>query len=172
MSEADAPADAAAEAAAPDQQQPLFNIEKMYVKDLSLESPNAPSIFLERENPNIDLQLYTQSSRMEDGLFEVVVTVTVTAKLPEKDKVMFLIEAKQAGIFHVRNLPPEELEPILAIICPNILYPYLREVVSNMAIHAGFAPVFLNPINFEAVYQQQKQQKLQEQEQAAAPTQH
>jgi len=79
---------------------------------------------------------------VNEGLFEVTVTVTVTAKLPEKDKVMFLIEAKQAGIFQVRNMPPEELEPVLAIICPNILYPYLREVVSNMAIHAGFAPCF------------------------------
>ena len=160
----------AAAAAASEQQQPLFNIEKLYVKDLSLESPNAPSIFLERENPNIELQLQTQSTPVEKGLYEVTVTVTVTAKLPEKDKVMFLIEAKQAGIFQVRNMPPEELEPVLAIICPNILYPYLREVVSNMAIHAGFAPVFLNPINFEVLYQQQKQQLAQAQ--AATTTQH
>ena len=160
----------AAAAAASEQQQPLFNIEKLYVKDLSLESPNAPSIFLERESPNIELQLQTQSTPVEKGLYEVTVTVTVTAKLPEKDKVMFLIEAKQAGIFQVRNMPPEELEPVLAIICPNILYPYLREVVSNMAIHAGFAPVFLNPINFEVLYQQQKQQLAQAQ--AATTTQH
>jgi len=158
------------EAAASEQQQPLFNIEKLYVKDLSLESPNAPSIFLERENPKIDLQLHTQSTPMEDGLFEVTVTVTVTAKLPEKDKVMFLIEAKQAGIFQVRNMPPDELESVLAIICPNILYPYLREVVSNMAIHAGFAPVFLTPINFEVLYQQLKQQQAQAQ--AETSTQH
>ena len=157
------------EVAASEQKQPLFNIEKLYVKDLSLESPNSPSIFLERENPNIDLQLNTQSHLMEEGLYEVTVTVTVTAKLPEKDKVMFLIEAKQAGIFQVRNLPPEELESVLAIICPNILYPYLREVVSNMAIHAGFTPVLLNPINFEALYQQQKQQAQAE---AGTNTQH
>ncbi|RFC37058.1 MAG: protein translocase subunit secB [Candidatus Nitrotoga sp. SPKER] len=156
------------EAAASEQQQPLFNIEKLYVKDLSLESPNAPSIFLERENPKIDLQLNTQSHFMEEGLYEVTVTVTVTAKLPEKDKVMFLIEAKQAGIFQVRNFPSDELESVLAIVCPNILYPYLREVVSNMAIHAGFTPVLLNPINFEALYHQQKQQLAQ----AATNTQH
>ena len=165
----------AAAAPASEQQQPLFNIEKLYVKDLSLESPNAPSIFLERENPKIDLQLHTQSTLVEEGLYEVTVTVTVTAKLPEKDKVMFLIEAKQAGIFQVRNMPPEEVEPVLAIICPNILYPYLREVVSNMAIHAGFTPVLLNPINFEALYQQQKQQQQQQaqaQAQAATTTQH
>ncbi|MGB4924146.1 MAG: protein-export chaperone SecB [Candidatus Nitrotoga sp.] len=166
MSEASAPAAASAS----EQQQPLFNIEKLYVKDLSLESPNAPSIFLERENPKIDLQLNTQSHFMEEGLYEVTVTVTVTAKLSEKDKVMFLIEAKQAGIFQVRTLPPEELESVLAIVCPNILYPYLREVVSNMAIHAGFAPVFLSPINFEVLYHQQKQQQAQAQ--AATNTQH
>jgi preprotein translocase subunit SecB len=158
------------EEVASEQQQPLFNIEKLYVKDLSLESPNAPTIFLERENPKIELQLNTQSTPMEEGLYEVTVTVTVTAKLAEKDKVMFLIEAKQAGIFQVRNMPPEEVEPVLAIVCPNILYPYLREVVSNMAIHAGFAPVFLNPINFEVLYQQQKQQQAQAQ--AATTTQH
>jgi preprotein translocase subunit SecB len=138
--------------------QPIFNIEKLYVKDMSLEVPNAPAIFLERENPQIDLQLNTQAAPVEEGVFEVVVTVTVTAKLQEKDKVLFLIEAKQAGIFQIRNLPVEEMETVLAVVCPNILYPYLREVVSDMAVRAGFAPVLLNPINFEAIYLQQKQQ--------------
>ena len=138
--------------------QPVFNIEKLYVKDMSLEVPNAPAIFLERENPQIDLQLNTQAAPLEDGVFDVTVTVTVTAKLQEKDKVLFLIEAKQAGVFQIRNLPAEEMETVLAVVCPNILYPYLREVVSDMAIRAGFAPVLLNPINFEAIYLQQKQQ--------------
>jgi preprotein translocase subunit SecB len=145
------------EAAQPNPQ-PIFNIEKLYVKDMSLEVPNAPAIFLERENPQIDLQLNTQAAPVEEGVFEVVVTVTVTAKLQEKDKVLFLIEAKQAGIFQIRNLPAEEMETVLAVVCPNILYPYLREVVSDMAVRAGFAPVLLNPINFEAIYLQQKQQ--------------
>ncbi|HEX7455762.1 MAG TPA: protein-export chaperone SecB [Gallionella sp.] len=138
--------------------QPIFNIEKLYVKDLSLEIPNAPGIFLERENPQIDLQLQTQATPLDEGVFDVTVTVTVTAKLPEKDKVMFLIEAKQAGIFQIRNLPPEDMETVLAVACPNILYPYLREVVSDVAVRGGFAPVLLNPINFEGIYQQQKQQ--------------
>lgn len=138
--------------------QPVFNIEKLYVKDLSLEVPNAPAIFLERENPQIDLQLNTQAAPVEEGVFEVMVTVTVTAKLQAKDKVLFLIEAKQAGIFQIRNLPAEEMETVLAVVCPNILYPYLREVVSDVAVRAGFAPVLLNPINFEAIYLQQKQQ--------------
>jgi preprotein translocase subunit SecB len=141
--------------------QPIFNIEKLYVKDLSLEIPNAPAIFLERENPQIDLQLQTNAASLEDGVFDVTVTVTVTAKLPEKDKVLFLIEAKQAGIFQIRNIPAEEMETVLAAVCPNILYPYLREVVSDVSVRAGFAPVMLNPVNFEAIYQQQKQQQTQ-----------
>jgi preprotein translocase subunit SecB len=141
--------------------QPIFNIEKLYVKDLSLEVPNAPAVFLERESPQIDLQLNTQAAALEEGVFEVVVTVTVTAKLAEKDKIMFLIEAKQAGIFQIRNVPAEEMEVILAAVCPNILYPYLREVVSDVSVRAGFAPVMLSPVNFEAIYQQQKQQQGQ-----------
>ena len=139
-------------------QQAIFNIEKLYVKDLSLEIPHAPSIFLERETQQIDLQLNTGAMPVEDGVFEVTVTVTVTAKLAEKDKVMFLVEAKQAGIFQVRNIPQDEIEPVLAVVCPNILYPYLREVVSDVVIRAGFAPVMLSPINFDALYQQKKQQ--------------
>jgi preprotein translocase subunit SecB len=149
--------DAAQENAQPNTQ-PVFNIEKLYVKDMSLEVPNAPGVFLERENPQIDLQLRSQAEAIEEGVFDVTVTVTVTAKLPAKDKVLFLIEAKQSGIFQIRNLPAEEMETVLAVVCPNILYPYLREVVSDMAVRAGFAPVVLNPINFEAIYLQQKQQ--------------
>lgn len=141
-------------------QQPMFNIEKLYVKDLSLEIPHAPGVFLEREQPQIELQLNTQSASIGEGVFEVTITVTVTAKLAEKNQVMFLIEAKQAGVFQLRNLPPEEQETVLGIVCPNILYPYLREVVSDVAVRAGFAPVLLNPINFEALYQQQKQQQV------------
>jgi preprotein translocase subunit SecB len=144
--------------AAEQAQQAIFNIEKLYVKDLSLEIPHAPAIFLERENPQIDLQLHTAATPVEEGVFEVTVTVTVTAKLQEKDKVLFLVEAKQAGIFQVRNIPQSEMEQVLAIMCPNILYPYLREVVSDVVVRAGFAPVLLSPINFEVLYQQQKQQ--------------
>ena len=149
------------EAVTSEQQPPQFSMEKLYVKDLSLESPNAPAIFLEREVPHIDLQLQTQHSPVEDGIFEVTLTATVTAKLQEKNKVMFLIEATQAGIFQVRNIKSEELEPILETVCPNILYPYLREVVSSMSVKAGFTPILLNPINFEAVYQQKKQRQAQ-----------
>lgn len=146
------------EAASPEQAQPTFSIEKLYVKDLSLEVPHAPSIYLERENPQIDLQLHTEHSAIDEGIYEVTITVTLTAKLAEKDKIMFLIEAQQAGIFHVSNIPALELESVLGVVCPNILYPYIREVVTDASVRAGFAPVLLNPINFEALYQQQKAQ--------------
>jgi preprotein translocase subunit SecB len=136
--------------------QPQFSMEKIYVKDLSLEIPHAPKIFLERTNPQIDVQLHTQSGSLEEGVHEVVVMTTVTAKIEEK--VMFLIEAKQAGIFRMSNVSAEELEQVLAVMCPNILFPYLREVVSDLAVRGGFAPVLMNPINFDVIYQQQKRQ--------------
>jgi preprotein translocase subunit SecB len=96
---------------------------------------------------------------VDEGVYEVSVTATVTAKIG--DKVMFLIEAKEAGIFTLRNLPEEEMEAVLAVMCPNILFPYLREVVSDISVRAGFAPVMLNPINFDALYHQQKQQQAE-----------
>ncbi|MGC2166599.1 MAG: protein-export chaperone SecB [Gallionella sp.] len=142
--------------AAQDSKQPEFGMEKIYVKDLSLEIPHAPQIFLDRTSPQIDVQLHTQANSIEESLYEVLVVTTVTAKLEEK--VMFLIEAKQAGIFRLRNIPTQEVEQVLAVMCPNILFPYLREVVSDIAVRAGFAPVLLNPINFEMIYQQHKRQ--------------
>ena len=131
-------------------------MEKIYVKDISLEIPHAPKIFLERDNPKIDVQLHTQADSLETDLFEVVVSATVTARTGEK--VMFLIEVKQAGVFRVHNVPGTEMEQILAVMCPNILFLYLREVVSDVSVRAGFASVLLNPINFDGLYQQQKLQ--------------
>lgn len=141
--------------AAQENTQPVFNMEKIYVKDLSLEIPHAPQIFLERENPQIDIQLLPQATSIEEGVFEVVITATVTSKIGEK--VMFLVEVKQAGIFRILNLPSGDMEAILAVMCPNILFPYLRETVSSLTVRAGFPPVLLNPINFDALYQQRKQ---------------
>ncbi len=142
----------------PQQQQPVFVIEKIYVKDLSLEIPNAPKIFLEREAPEINLQLASSDSVIEGEIHEVIVTATVTARLKEKDKVMFLVEAQQAGIFRIQNVPGNEIEPVLNVLCPNILFPYLRETVSDTVTRAGFPPVILNPVDFGAIYHQKKQQ--------------
>lgn len=138
-------------------QRPIFTIEKVYVRDMSLEIPNAPQIFLEREAPQIDVQMQTRGGQIaEDGMYESVLTVTITSRIG--DKVMFLVEVQQAGIFRIRNIPQSDIEPVLGIGCPNILFPYLREAVSTVVSHAGFPPVMLNPVNFETLYYQGKQQ--------------
>lgn len=132
--------------------QPTFNIEKTYVRDLSLEVPNAPHIFMEGDAPEVEVQLMTQATPVGEGLFESVVGVTVTAKTG--DKTVFLVEVKQAGIFRIENIPEQDLDPILGVACPNILFPFVREVVADAVNRAGFPPVLLAPVNFEAVYQQ------------------
>ena len=146
--------------------QAVYSIEKLYVKDLSLEVPNAPQIFLEREAPQVDVQLHHTSTRVDEGVYQTELTVTVTAKVG--DKTMFLVEANQAGIFAIRNIPDADMTPILAIANPNILYPYAREVISDAVTRAGFPPVLLNPVNFEALYQAQLNQEAQNAA-AAAP---
>ncbi len=143
------------------QNQPVFSIEKLYVKDISLEIPNAPQVFLEREAPQVDIQLHHESARVDEGVYQTVLTVTVTAKA--KEKTLFLVEVGQAGIFTLRHIPEADLEPILGIACPNILYPYVREVVSDLVSRAGFPPVILTPVNFEALYQAQKQAQAEQQ---------
>ena len=142
-------------------EQPVFGIEKLYVKDISVEVPNAPEIFLEREAPQVEIQLNSAGRGLGDGAYEVLLTVTVTAKLGEKT--VFLVEVGQAGIFRVLNVPNEQIEPLIAVACPNILFPYARETVSDAVTRAGFAPVVLQPVNFEAMYMQRLQ------EQAPAP---
>ena len=138
--------------------QPVFSIEKLYVKDLSLEVPNAPQIYLEREAPQINVQLRTEGNGIDEGVFEVTLTVTVTAQLPE-DKTVFLVEVAQCGIFQIRNVPQEDLEPIMMIGCANILFPYAREAVSDAITRAGFQPILLAPVNFEALYQARQEQQ-------------
>ncbi|MBM3392409.1 MAG: protein-export chaperone SecB [Betaproteobacteria bacterium] len=142
-------------------EQPVFSIEKIYVKDLSLEVPNAPQIFLEREQPAVEIGLQSEASGLGDGVFEVVLTVTVTAR--QGEKTVFLVEASQAGIFQIRNVPDGELEPVMAIACPNILFPYVRETVSDTVNRAGFQPVLLAPVNFETIYRQRMEQQAQQQ---------
>lgn len=143
-------------------EQPVFGIEKLYVKDLSVEVPHAPEIFLEREAPQIEIQLGTSGRAIGEGVYEVVLTVTVTAKMQEK--AVFLVEIGQGGIFRILNVPNEQIEPLIAVACPNILFPYAREAVSDAVTRAGFAPIVLQPVNFEAMYMQRLQ------EQASAPT--
>jgi preprotein translocase subunit SecB len=135
--------------------QPVFTIEKLYVKDLSLEVPGAPQIFREREAPQVDVSMNNAANRIDDGHFEVVINITITAKL--KDKTVFLVETAYGGVFQIRNVPEAEIETVLGVTCPNILFPYLREVVSETISRAGFPPVILHPMNFEAIFKATKE---------------
>lgn len=141
------------------QPQASFQIEKIYVKDLSLEIPNAPQVFVEQVQPQLEVQVNTAGGKFSDPYYEVTVTATVTARAGEKT--IFLAEAVQAGIFQLRNVPQEELGPLLGIGCPTILFPYLRETISDLVIRGGFPPVLLSPISFEALYMQRLQQAQQ-----------
>jgi preprotein translocase subunit SecB len=131
-------------------QQPFFGIEKLYLKDLSVEVPNAPDIFLESSPPEVDIQLATQGSALGEGAYDVHLSVTVTARIGEK--IVFLVEVKQAGIFRLIHIPETEIEPLLAVACPDILQSFARETISSAVTRAGFAPVVLQPINFKAIY--------------------
>jgi len=136
--------------------QPVFTIEKIYVKDLSLEVPNAPQIFLSRDNPQVSVQIRTDAECIENGVYEVKLTITVNASLSE-NRTFFLVEVAQAGIFRIQNAPEEDLDLVLNIGCPTIIFPYAREAVSDAVIRAGFPPVLLNPVNFERLYEQSRQ---------------
>ena len=138
------------------EQQPQFNIQRIYLKDLSLEQPNSPGIFLEQESPAMEIALDVSSEQIADGFFESTITVTITAKI--QDKVAFLIECKQAGIFEVRGIAENQMGPLVGIACPQIVYPYLRGNVADVVQRAGFPPVHLTEINFQAMYEQQAQQ--------------
>ena len=134
--------------------QPVFNIQRIYMKDASLEIPNAPQIFLETEAPNVEVQLDVANALVLEGIHEVTVTVTVTTRV--KEQVAFLVEVKQAGIFEIRDVPADQMEPILGIVSPNIIYPYLRANLSDLITRTGFPPIHLTEINFEAFYTQRK----------------
>lgn len=132
---------------------PVFQIQRVYLKEASLEQPNSPAILLEQEQPNVDIQLAVAMDNVADGIFEVSCTATVTTKI--KDRTVFLVECKQAGIFEVRNIPEEQMQGVLSVACPQIIYPYLRGNVADVVTRAGFPPVHLAEINFQAMYEQQ-----------------
>lgn len=141
------------ETAGAGQQQIGFSIDKVYVKDLSLENPGAPRSFQLTEAPQVEIGLRTRGEQIEQDVYEFVLTLTVTARAG--DQTVFLVEAAQAGIFTIRGVPADQLQPVLAIHCPTVLFPYARETVADATARAGFPPVHLAPINFEMLYQQQ-----------------
>jgi preprotein translocase subunit SecB len=148
--------------------QPVFAIEKIYLKDLSLEIPNAPQVFTEQRPPKVDIKLHNEVRSLDNGLFEVVLTATVTAM--HDDKTAFLVEVAQAGIFQVRDFPPQELDAVVNVICPSNLLPYAREAVSTVLNRAGFPPVLLPHVGFDAIYQQRLQEQQARQQVGAMPT--
>lgn len=142
------------------QSQGRFGIQKIYVKDLSFETPNSPGIFNEQQSPTVNLQLSNESQRIADNTYEVVLRVTVT--VASEEKTFYLVEINQAGIFHIGDLPEGAIERMVSTICPNILFPFAREVISDLVTRGGFPQLLLAPVNFEALYaQQQKQQDTQ-----------
>ncbi|MBW6496127.1 MAG: protein-export chaperone SecB, partial [Burkholderiaceae bacterium] len=147
-------------------QNPVFAIQRMYLKDLSLEIPNAPGIFLETQQPAVEISLEVGSEVVTEGIFEVTVTVTISTKVGEK--VAFLVEVKQAGIFELRNIPDEQMEMVINVVCPNIIYPYLRSNAADVIQRSGFPPIHLAEINFESLYQQRRQQAAEEAEGSAS----
>jgi preprotein translocase subunit SecB len=138
-----------------EQLDPVFQIQRVYLKEASLEQPNSPAILLEQESPTVDIQLGVNANPVAEGVFEVTVTATVQTKI--QDKTVFLAEVMQAGIFEIRNLPAEQMSQIMGIACPQIVYPYLRGNVADLIQRGGFPPVHLSEINFQAMYEQQQQ---------------
>jgi len=136
---------------------PVFQIQRVYLKDLSLEQPNSPQILLEQQQPQVDINLALAAEGVSDGVYEVSVTATVTTKIGERT--LFLVEAKQAGIFEIRNLPNDQLQGVVSVVCPQILYPYLRAIVSDVCTRAGFPPILLTEVNFQAMYEAQQSQQ-------------
>jgi len=139
-----------------DNNDPVFQIQRVYLKEASLEQPNSPAILLEQEQPSVDIQLGVEAQQAAEGMFEVAVTATVTTKL--KDKTVFLVEVKQAGIFEIRNIPADQMQAVMGIACPQIVYPYLRGNVADVIQRGGFPPVHLAEINFQAMFEQQQAQ--------------
>ena len=135
------------------QSPPTLSIQKIYVKDLSLENPGAPQSFFLQEAPQVEVGLRTRGEQIEPDVYECVLTVTVTAKIGEK--ILFLVEAAQGGVFQIRGVPPADIQPIMGIHCPSVLFPYVRETIADAISRAGFPAVHLDPINFELLYQQQ-----------------
>jgi preprotein translocase subunit SecB len=145
---------------------PTFNLQRAYLKDLSLEVPNAPMVFLEQTAPAVEVNIGIGAQRLAETMFESTVTVTLTTKI--EDKVVYLVEATQGGVFEVANIPAEQIDALLGIVCPTMLYPYLRANVADAITRTTLPPLHLTDVNFQALYQQ-RQAEAAEQSQSHAP---
>lgn len=138
--------------AAPTNNNPHFEIQRIYVKDLSFEAPNTPHTFVEEWKPEVQLNLETKSNRIQDNVHEVVLSVTATVTTNKKPA--FIVEVHLAGVFLMNNIPADQLRQMLGSFCPNILFPYAREVISDVVVRGGFPQLILAPVNFDALYAQ------------------
>ena len=154
--------DQQAEGKQEDEQQGKFGMQKIYVKDMSFEIPDSPMVFQEEWDPSVNMDIGNSATKIAEDIFEAVLNVTITVKSGEKT--MYLIEAQQAGIFHIAGLPDESINKMLATTCPNILFPFVREVISDLVTRGGFPQLLLAPVNFDALYAQKEYQKQQEQQ--------
>jgi len=139
-----------------------FMIQRIYIKDSSFESPNTPAVFQQKWEPELSLDLNTQNTKIEAGVYEVILTLTATVK--NENAVAFLAEVKQAGIFTIQGAPDDQLDHLLGSFCPSILFPYARETITSQVIHGSFPQLVLAPINFDALYFQQLEEKRQAKE--------
>ena len=144
-----------------DEQQSVFNVEKVYLKDVSFESPKAPAVFKTGGSPEMDVQLNHSTSNLGDDRYEAVLALTITATSDGES--VFLVEVHQAGVFHIQNMSEEQLKVVLGVHCPHLLFPYARQIISELTVQGGFPPLLLSPVNFEALYQHHQQKESNEQ---------
>jgi len=144
-----------------DEQKGQFGLQKIYVKDISFEIPNSPMVFQEEWKPKVNMDIANSASKISEDVFEVVLSVTVTVS--SEEKTMYLVEAQQAGIFHIAGLPDDAINRMLATICPNILFPFAREIIADLVTRGGFPQLLLAPVNFDALFMQNIQQEAQQQ---------
>ncbi|OZI33426.1 protein-export chaperone SecB [Bordetella genomosp. 5] len=142
---------------------PSFNLQRVYLKDLSLEMPNAPHVFLEQEAPQVEVSINVGGQRLAETVFESTVTVTVTTRI--NDKTLYLVEGTQAGIFELANIPEEQMDPLLGIVCPTMLYPYLRANIADAITRTSMPALHLAEVNFQALYEQRIAEMTQQQQQ-------
>ena len=140
---------------------PVFRMQKMYVKDLSFESPNAPGVFLQQNlNPNVEVNLELRKNKIDETNWEVILFINARLKTTD-DKTVYIIELEHAGVFTLANIPPEYLEPVLAVDCPSLLFPFSRQIMSQVAVDGGFMPFLMDPVNFAGLYQNAKQRQAE-----------
>ena len=146
------------------QESPVFRLQKLYLKDLSFESPNAPQVFMEKQEPTVDINLEVRNRTLENDHWEVTISVTGTVKNGKEGKTLFIIEVEHAGVFILKNIPEENIPMALSVDCPTLMFPFTRQIMSQVSVDGGFMPFLMEPVNFMALYQQRQQQQKKEEQ--------